>query len=64
MAKFGKVQQIAVFEDNGLPLFEGKPVGPKPDNKVQFVPSVWDRFINAEAPAQPEKPAAKQDRLF
>lgn len=63
--KFGKVQQIAAFEDNGLPLFDGNPAKPKAEaKKVVWVASVWEPWLNMEAPEQSEKPETKQDRLF
>jgi len=62
--KFGKVQQIAAFEDNGLPLFDGNPAKTTDPKKVVWVASVWEPWLNMEAPEQPEKPETKQDRLF
>lgn len=67
--KFGKVQQIAVFEDEGLPLFEGKPAEPQQKKgkmiKGVWVSSVWDQWIEAVTPAQDNQgPAAEQPNLF
>lgn len=68
-AKFGKAQQVQVFEDEGLPLFEGKPAQPKPTKgkmiKGVWVSSVWDNWIEAVAPAADDQgPAAEQKPLF
>jgi len=66
--KFGKAQQVQVFEDEGLPLFEGKPAEPKPNKgkmvKGVWVSSVWDNWIEAVVPAPEAKPAAAQQSLF
>lgn len=66
-AKFGKAQQVQVFENEGLPLFEGKPAQPKPTKgkmiKGVWVSSVWDNWIEAVAPEE-TKPAAEQAKLF
>lgn len=55
MPKFGKPQQIAVFEDNGLPLFE--------QGEKVWVKSPWEPWIKAEAPKE-EKPKPEQQKLF
>ena len=66
--KFGKQQQIAVFEDNGLPLFDGSPARPEENKKKQsklvWVSSPWDNWINAELPEVDNQPQAQQDSLF
>lgn len=68
-AKFGKAQQVQVFEDEGLPLFNGRPAEPKPAKgkmiKGVWVSSVWDQWIEAVAPEQNDQgPAAEQKPLF
>lgn len=70
-AKFGKAQQVQVFEDEGLPLFDGRPAEPKPDNgkrkscSVEWKNSIWSRWFEMVAPEQDDQhPAAEQKPLF